>query len=1346
MERRALIVESQNDFALSLASVLKGVGFNTSLAASAGDAQRELEKRRPDIVVLRAELPDQSGFVLCGTIRKGKFGQNLPVILVSSDSDPAALMQHSQGPNAANGYLAIPFEMGELARLTQTIVPPGAPNTSLEEMDGELDAALAGGPAPETNNGAPPPLKTSGPGGPPRLPRRERRSALTDEDKAFLDRAFGSIADRKTELLAESREVRRPPRRDAMGTPEAKIQILRDELKSREAQIARISEIWSVRERELLSVEDRLNEKDVEIQGLKMQGDDLTRRLNEAQNNLVEKEREHGRQVEDLLLQKFIGEKEVIEVVSAKEKEVNVLRREKSGLEEEVARKQQELEQARKDYEQLEKDYNLATLEFEVKEKQLTETVQARDASLSQLTELHEHLTQTQHATVADRDAKFADYEGQLKALTETLEKTQNEADATQRDLESKLRLATEHGQRGEEEAARLTQELADARQRSAIKIGELEGEIAERHNQLESLQNAKNEGEQQLQETLTQREGRITQLEADLADTVEKKDRQEAGLQAEIQSRLERIGELEGEVEAVKAALADREAELTGEVGELGSQINELTQLNQGQAASLAEFEAAVTDRNRQIETLTAEGNDKSARIADFEARLSTAQATLAERDGEIGALKQTVEGQAQDLNQKEETNNRLMVSLEETQKALLQTQDSLNQTQQALEEKTNELAQTADALAKTNAELQKTRGERDDHMGQLTAARNEIQRVTGLWRQTETSKAQLEEQLSGEIGQLKTSLSEAQGNYEAESAAREQLQNDSSAQIDGLQKHVAQLSQTLQATQVDLAAKSANFDDALKSLDIEKRAHADSTKHYEARVAGLEGELAQSRGQSEDLAEQLQATKQELGARVQDLTKLNAALAHAEDKAQQLDDRLNANAVESGRLNELLQNDLATKSKELADTLRKLTTLQQEKTRQADALTRDATAKGEQVKNLEAKLKALFDESKKKTDELTQRLQTTSHDLEVAKKDIAQKTDALNRANEAQNTIAAERDQVRTQMQTTVQQANARIQEANAAIAQEKAAGKKHSDDLTQKAQRAEQRIAQVQSEMQGKLAEMETRLKEAQSQLAQRQRRVSELEQATEQTNATRVRAEKELQAKIAAAESKANEAATRLAAAANDKKAFDAKHLKEIEDLHAKQKAEIERREQVKAQEVKRLQEAVQEKSKQLKVVELELARYKNKPATSSPSGIQAAPAAARAAPPRPAASSIANSFIGEDEEQATRVNTIPVDLQKKAAAATQSASVPKTGNTGIPVQSAPGTGKTGIPVAKPGVAAPARPGVAITAAPAQKRQEKEDRTVVMPAATASALPPAQGDDDVDFTSIVDNLGE
>src|SRR3954471_11610033 len=149
MERRVLIVESQNDSALTMASVLQDAGYLTSIVASANDAVREMEKRRPDLIVLRAELPDQSGFVFCGSIRKGKFGQNLPVIIVS-DAPAATLEQHSQSAAAANVYLPIPFEMGELTRLTQDMVPipangeaPAMP-PGTDDMDASLDDALTG--------------------------------------------------------------------------------------------------------------------------------------------------------------------------------------------------------------------------------------------------------------------------------------------------------------------------------------------------------------------------------------------------------------------------------------------------------------------------------------------------------------------------------------------------------------------------------------------------------------------------------------------------------------------------------------------------------------------------------------------------------------------------------------------------------------------------------------------------------------------------------------------------------------------------------------------------------------------------------------------------------------------------------------------------------------------------------------------------------------------------------------------------------------------------------------------------------------------------------------------------
>ncbi|MEW5743137.1 MAG: hypothetical protein AB1938_29750, partial [Myxococcota bacterium] len=104
---------------------------------------------------------------------------------------------------------------------------------------------------------------------------------------------------------------------------------------------------------------------------------------------------------------------------------------------------------------------------------------------------------------------------------------------------------------------------------------------------------------------------------------------------------------------------------------------------------------------------------------------------------------------------------------------------------------------------------------------------------------------------------------------------------------------------------------------------------------------------------------------------------------------------------------------------------------------------------------------------------------------------------------------------------------------------------------------------------------------------------------------------------------------------------------------------------------------------------------------------------AAPAAARPAAQSTAAA--AASFLGEeDEELATKVNALPpVEAPKKPAAQ---------------------------PAAKP--AAPAKPAVSISAAPAKKPQQGEDRTVVV--STSNSLP--KSDDDVDFTSIIDNLGE
>ena len=84
--------------------------------------------------------------------------------------------------------------------------------------------------------------------------------------------------------------------------------------------------------------------------------------------------------------------------------------------------------------------------------------------------------------------------------------------------------------------------------------------------------------------------------------------------------------------------------------------------------------------------------------------------------------------------------------------------------------------------------------------------------------------------------------------------------------------------------------------------------------------------------------------STKQELGERVADVTQLTSQLAHTENARHNLEERLHTLTEESQRREELLQNDLAGKSKELSDTLRKLTTVTQEKQRQAEEEKRQA------------------------------------------------------------------------------------------------------------------------------------------------------------------------------------------------------------------------------------------------------------------------------------------------------------------------------------------------------------------------------------------------------------------
>jgi ParB family chromosome partitioning protein len=399
---RVLIVEPDAAFALSLAAVVRDSGWTSAVAGSAAEAELELAARRPGLVVVRAELPDLSGFSFCARLRHGQDGVKLPVILYSSETAPASLAEHARTPFAAQGYLAMPFEMAALAamahRLLATVEPIELADDDPDLLEvapgpeaGEVVGAVPAGPA------VPPPRP--GPASPPPVPRRARRDLLTEADRLFADRVFQSVADRREALLAESERRRPPPRRDLLATPEGRLALLREDLRWREAQLARLAEIWEIREREVASVDDRVHQKDVDAQRARMEAEEARRLLAEARRQLGDKDRQHGASIEGLLSEKVMGEKELIEVVAGTERRMHEQARELdsrdqrlAGAAEEAAGLRQAIEEGAEEARRLRQQVaglegTVEGLERSVREAgeraaELAEQIEARDALL----------------------------------------------------------------------------------------------------------------------------------------------------------------------------------------------------------------------------------------------------------------------------------------------------------------------------------------------------------------------------------------------------------------------------------------------------------------------------------------------------------------------------------------------------------------------------------------------------------------------------------------------------------------------------------------------------------------------------------------------------------------------------------------------------------------------------------------------------------------------------------------------------------------------------------------------------------------------------------------------------
>ena len=149
--RRVLLVEDEASISGPLAAALEREGFDTTVAATAGDALERAAAEDPDLVLLDLMLPDGSGFDVCRELRRTS---DVPVVMLTARGDEADRIVGLE--LGADDYVVKPFSAREViarvrAVLRRSAAPPRGAETSGKAEIGDLvvdrerrSAALAG--------------------------------------------------------------------------------------------------------------------------------------------------------------------------------------------------------------------------------------------------------------------------------------------------------------------------------------------------------------------------------------------------------------------------------------------------------------------------------------------------------------------------------------------------------------------------------------------------------------------------------------------------------------------------------------------------------------------------------------------------------------------------------------------------------------------------------------------------------------------------------------------------------------------------------------------------------------------------------------------------------------------------------------------------------------------------------------------------------------------------------------------------------------------------------------------------------------------------------------------------
>ena len=141
MNERILVVDDTPANIQTAAAILKGQGYQLSVATNGKQALDVLEKVRPDLILLDVMMPEMDGFETCQRIKATEAWRDIPIIFLTARTKTADLVKgFAMG---AVDYVGKPFNAHELLARVNTHLTVDQLRSSLVAKNAELGRAHA---------------------------------------------------------------------------------------------------------------------------------------------------------------------------------------------------------------------------------------------------------------------------------------------------------------------------------------------------------------------------------------------------------------------------------------------------------------------------------------------------------------------------------------------------------------------------------------------------------------------------------------------------------------------------------------------------------------------------------------------------------------------------------------------------------------------------------------------------------------------------------------------------------------------------------------------------------------------------------------------------------------------------------------------------------------------------------------------------------------------------------------------------------------------------------------------------------------------------------------------------